>query len=312
MLYYIVKNIEHFERYTLYLKDNTLKMDKIRIRIFSSFGNSDNCKDIYERLCEAKTLDFYGEDKEVFITNSDDYTHVLILNTAMPKIPSHIPKKNVVGLAFEPIHFLGLTQEFLDYAIQNIGKYFIGDTMGLPTPFVEHFSYMWHNPPLQAVPTKSKLISMMVSEKTSQEGHQYRHELIDKILKTDLPIDIYGRGCRYYEHLNDPRIKGEFTESEPYTDYKFHICIENFRSNHYFSEKVMNPLLASTTPIYLGCQNIDSYFPGMILSLTSEVDKDMELLRNVVAHIDVYEKKIDSEIVKSVIFMLRNIKELFL
>jgi len=229
----------------------------------------------------------------------------------MPEIPSHIPKKNVVGLAFEPIRFLGLTQEFLDYAIKNIGKYFIGDTMGLPAPFIEHFSYMWYNPPLQTAPTKTKLISMMVSEKTSHQGHRYRHELLSRILSTDMPVDVYGRGCRYYEELGDSRIKGEFTESEPYNDYKFHICIENFQSNHYFSEKVMNPLLASTTPIYLGCQNIDSYFPGMILYLTGEVDKDMELLRNVVTYVEVYEKEIDIEKVKSAIFILRNMKELF-
>lgn len=286
-------------------------MAHIRIRIFSSFGDSSNCKDIYERLCEAKTLDFYGEDKEVLITNGEDYTHVLILNTATPKIPSHIPKKNVVGLAFEPIRFLGLTQEFVDYAIKHIGKYFIGDTMGLPAPFIEHFSYMWYNPPLKSVPPKTKIMSMMVSEKASQAGHRYRHELLSRILSTDMPIDVYGRGCRYYEELGDSRIKGEFTESEPYNDYKFHICIENFQSNYYFSEKVMNPLLASTTPIYLGCQNIDSYFPGMILHLTGEVDKDMQLFRNIVTYVEVYEKEIDIEKVKSVIFILRNMKELF-
>lgn len=285
---------------------------QIRIRIFSSFGDSSNCKDIYERLCEAKMLEFYGEDKDVFITNDDNYTHVLILNTAMPEIPSHVPKQNVVGLAFEPICFLGLTQEFVDYAIQNIGKYFIGDTQGLPAPFIEHFSYMWYIPPLQTVPTKTKLISIMVSEKTSQEGHRYRHDLLDKILKTDLPIDVYGRGCRYYEQLGDPRIKGEFTECEPYNDYKFHICIENFQSNHYFSEKVMNPLLSSTTPIYLGCRNIKTHFPNMILSLSGDLDNDMELLRNVVADIDKYEKEIDVEKVKSFIYLLRNITKMFL
>ena len=74
----------------------------------------------------------------------------------------------------------------------------------------------------------------------------------------------------------------------------------------------MNPLLASTTPIYLGCQNIDSYFPGMILHLTGEVDKDIELLRNIVTYVEVYEKEIDIEKVKSVIFILRNMKELFI
>jgi hypothetical protein len=283
-----------------------------RIRIFSSFGDSVKCKEIYERLCESTKLENYGPNKEIYITNDDDYTHVLILNTAMPNIPSHIPKQNVVGLAFEPIVFLGLTQEFLNYAIKNIGKYFIGDTMGLPLPFTEHFSYMWHNPPPKTSPVKTKLISMMVSEKASQDGHKYRHQLIHQILQTNLPIDIYGRGCQYYKHLNDQRIKGEFNESEPYDDYHFHICIENCQSNHYFSEKIMNPLLAETVPVYQGCRNIDSYFPGMVISITGNISSDIEMLRQIVFNSQQYKKEIDLGYVKNVVYLLRNIKSIYL
>ena len=41
----------------------------------------------------------------------------------------------------------------------EVKKYFIGDKMGLPEPFIEHFSYMWHNPPLKYKPIKKKPIS---------------------------------------------------------------------------------------------------------------------------------------------------------
>ena len=66
-----------------------------KLRFFSSFGPSLECKNILERLCETHLLNEYGKDKKIFITNGDDYTHVVILNIAMPVIPSHIPKKNV-------------------------------------------------------------------------------------------------------------------------------------------------------------------------------------------------------------------------
>jgi hypothetical protein len=285
-----------------------------RIRIFSSFGNSLACKDIYERLCESSLLDNYGIDKEIYITNDNDYTHVIILNTAMPIIPSHIPKKNIVGLAFEPYIYLGLTEEFVQYAINNIGKYFIGDTMGLPEPFVEGFSYMWHNPPLKQLPEKTKMISMMVSEKASQPGHIYRHELIQKILMTNLPIDIYGRGCKYYEHLNDPRIRGEFVEGEPYNDYRYHICIENCQTNHYFSEKIMNPLIVNTIPIYLGCRNIESYFPNMVIKLSGDVDTDIKMLKQLIIDAKFEQTNnidIDIEKIKNTIYLLRNINKIF-
>jgi len=281
-----------------------------RIRIFSSFGKSENCKDIYERLCESELIDNYGSNKEIYLTNDDDYTHVIILNTAMPDI-RHIHKKNVIGLAFEPIQFLGLSEEFVMYAQTYIGKYYIGDKMNLLEPFVESFSHMWHNAPLKYIPLKNKPISMMVSEKNAQAGHKYRHDLINKILETSLPIDIYGRGCMYYEYLGDDRIKGRFTELEPYENYEFHICIENFETNHYFSEKIMNPLLSATTPIYMGCRNIQKYFPENVIVLSGDLCSDMELLQKIVDNPGKYKRKINVQTVKDKVSLLKNIKLLF-
>ena len=101
-----------------------------RIRIFSSFCPSENCKDVYERLCESDLLENYGKDKKIYFTNGEDYTHAIILNTAMPNL-WRTPKQNVIGLAFEPPFFLGLSNQFIEYAKKNIGKYFIGNNLGI-------------------------------------------------------------------------------------------------------------------------------------------------------------------------------------
>jgi hypothetical protein len=256
-------------------------------------------------------LNEYGPDKKIFITNGDDYTHVILLNTAMPSIPSHIPKSNVIGFAFEPPRFLNLTQQFVDYAKRYIGRYYIGELNGLSEPFVERYSHMWYNPPLKEEPIKTKIMSLMVSEKMDQLGHTYRHQLVNKILETNLPIDIYGRGCRFYSFLGDDRVKGEFSEIEPYEYYDFHVCIENIPLNHYFSEKIMNPLLTSTTPVYLGCRNIDSYFKDSVIVLTGNINRDMDLLNNICREPEKYKKAIDVQMVKDRIYLLNNVDELF-
>ena len=58
----------------------------------------------------------------------------------------------------------------------------------------------------------------MVSRKNQAPGHIYRHYLVKEILKTNLPIDIWGNGCIYYKNIKDNRIKGDFKEIEPYKD----------------------------------------------------------------------------------------------
>lgn len=251
------------------------------IKIFSSFCDTYECKKNFEHI--------WGMTN---ITTGDDYTHVIILNTAMPDI-KHIPKQNVIGLAYEPPAFLNLTPAFIAYAKKYINKYYIGEST-LGAPFIETYSYMFHMKPLP-IQNKTKLMSIMVSQKKIAPGHKYRHELVQGILKTTLPIDIYGRGCTFYK---DERIKGEFKEEEPYSQYVFHICIENFQVKHYFSEKIINPLLCNTMPIYLGCTSINSYFSNIIM-LSGKVEKDIRLLEDIILYPRKYLKSINVEKIKA-------------
>jgi hypothetical protein len=276
------------------------------IRFFSSIGPSAGCIEAITRVSEL-VKDPAFNTKYRF-TLGEDYPHAVIINTAMPALT--IPKENVIGLAFEPLVFLYLTQQFVEYAQKHIGKYLIGEKKNLPPPFIEHFAYMWHITPLTEVPVKTKRMSIMVSHKMLTPGHQYRHTLCKRILNSYLPIDIYGNGCKYYKKSMDMRLKGEFTDNEPYENYRFHIAIENGVTPHYFSEKIMNTLLCQTTPIYLGCQNIDQYFPNSVLTLTGDIEQDMILLKDICLYPERYEKTIDVNKVKKTI-NFSNVVDLF-
>ena len=292
----------------------------MRIKFFSSFCDSLTCKIHYDRVCEVGKMTNYASDssnsKNIFITTGEDYTHAIILNTAMPVLK--IPKENVLGLAFEPPPYLKLTVEFIQYAQKYIGKYFIGDKRSwtalvyLPDVFKEHYAYMWHIAPLTYIPVKNKLMSIMVSNKKFAPGHKYRHILVGHILRSGMPIDIYGRGANNYQHgRGDSRIKGTFNELEPYESYQFHICIENFQTNAYFSEKITNTLLCGTTPIYWGCKNILAYFPANVITLSGEVSKDMSLLRDILLNPAKYTANIDVDAVKNKLNLLKNVEAIF-
>lgn len=284
----------------------------IKIRIFSSFSENPQTKYTMERVFQSHLIPEYNVRFQ--ITDGDDFTHVLILNVAMPDNIEHIPKENVIGLAYEPPFFLGLSPEFVEYARKYIGKYYIGEKYHLQEPFIEHYAYMWHCNILDYIPIKNarNIMSIIISNKTGAPGHKYRHDIVEVILKTNLPIDIYGNGCKMYQSTGDSRIKGEFTEHEPYESYSFHIAIENYQTNHYFSEKIVNSLLCSTIPIYLGCRNIDHYFPGNIIPLSSNLSEDISLLRSILQNPAKYQKSIDVSSVKNTTNLLLNIEKLFL
>jgi len=277
----------------------------IRVKIFCPFASSEKCKEIYERINYSKEFDFYGENKKVYITTDDNYSHAIIINTIMPILT--IPKENVIGLAFEPIRFLNLTIEFVDYAKKYIGKYLIGDKHDLPEPFTEHFGYMWHSRPPKEITIKDKVMSIVVSNKRFAPGHIYRHQLIEEIIKYRLPIDIYGHGSGQYSYSN---VKGSFEDAEPYDNYLFSVCIENFKSNHYFSEKIITPLLYNCMPIYNGCNNIDKYFDN-IINLNGNVENDIKLLIKILKEPYRYYMATYNNKNKKTVNLIENIENLF-
>ncbi len=222
----------------------------------------------------------------------------------MPNISSHIPKKNVIGFAHEPLYFLNLTPQFIDYAKKYISRYFINNANGLPPPFEEGYGYLYHLT-LKHVPmpkTNSSHISLMVSQKRILGGHKYRYLLANQILKRDLPIDIWGRGVPLLKQIfgDKYQLKRPFTDDlDLYNGYKFSIAIENSQAPAYISEKFTNCLITGTVPIYLGCPNIENFFgKECCIFLKGELDADIALLEDICKSPEKYMRTVNTHILR--------------
>lgn len=100
---------------------------------------------------------------------------------------------------------------------------------------------------------KTKLISMVYSDKTWMFGHRLRHIIAKDVLKSggfDEIVDFYGTGPN-----NPIRFK-----SEGLNDYMFSIAIENAKKEMFFCDKIMDCLITGTVPIYWGAPDISKYF----------------------------------------------------
>ena len=98
---------------------------------------------------------------------------------------------------------------------------------------------------------KTKMISMLVSEKKLTHAHGLRHEA------AKMPnVESYGNGV------------GRHVESkvEALRDYRFAVIIENDSTNWWFTEKLIDCFSQGTIPLYRGCPRIGEFFHlgGMI------------------------------------------------
>lgn len=125
---------------------------------------------------------------------------------------------------------------------------------------------------------KSKLVSVISSNKKYTRGHRQRIHFIERLLdRLGDRVDFYGRG---FYNVAD--------KWEAIAPYKYHIALENSSVPHYFTEKLSDAFLGWSYPIYYGCPNIFDYFSPSSLSTVDIADSDQA--------IDAIEKIIDSNL----------------
>ena len=265
--------------------------NQIRVRIFFSQYTSTGLRNAVCSTFAVKDFKF----KHIQFVDDETYTHAIIINCYTfkmePKIKK-LPKRNVLGLAWEPPILLSKSDTVKDFAKKRIGKFLVGHSMkDFPKCYVNYYGFITHLP-VQPKPDKTQFMSIIVSNKRQLHGHIYRHMLILEILKTDLNIHIYGRGANKY---NDDRVKGDFISDEPYKNYTHTIAIENKQYNHYISEKFSSPIALNCIPIYLGCPNVKNYFgKDCHVKLTGDVKNDMILLHDIFNNKDKYLLNLDT------------------
>ena len=306
-----------------YFKNVILDFKKkyIRIRFFSDFCSSETCKKNYEKMCLYKKLDYYGKTNKIYITTTETYTHVFLLNCPVP--PNiHVEKECVIGFAHEPPNNSCLQlyyNNFIEFAQKNIGKYFIGSVGSLPSPpFIGYHGFLFHEMPsnISMFPNKkTKLMSIMVSHKSYTIGHKYRHALVSYILKNNLPIDIWGNGAKFYKQRfpENNNIYGDFKSmAEMCDNYTFTIAIENTCHDHYFTEKIINPFIYHTIPLYWGCKKIEEYFPNYVIKLTGNINMDIITIGRVLKNPNYFalKHKVDIDEVLDKVNLIKNVEKI--
>ena len=113
---------------------------------------------------------------------------------------------------------------------------------------------------------KNKLVSIIASGKKNVVDHYKRHEII---ARHNNVIDVMGRGYTAIEPISVGLI-----------DYMFHIAMENQSRDYHFSEKLINPIMVGTIPIYYGMPSIGDYFDTRGMIIFNDVEEISDILNS--------------------------------
>jgi hypothetical protein len=118
---------------------------------------------------------------------------------------------------------------------------------------------------------KTKMISVISSNKVMSEGHLFRLRTIQHLYNsTRMQVDYFGQTLHspYLQTI----LKDIDGKIEGLKEYRFSVAIENGVCENYFTEKILDCFLTGTIPIYHGCPNISDFFDtrGIITFNTQE------------------------------------------
>lgn len=113
-----------------------------------------------------------------------------------------------------------------------------------------------------AIPVKKFGISALNGNKAATIGHKLRHSIYaiqDKIL---IPRDFYISSRFKLNHNSFQNLEIGNKPNDKLNLFKtqFHLCIENSIEKNYFTEKIIDCMMAKTMPVYYGCSDIFKYF----------------------------------------------------
>jgi hypothetical protein len=180
-----------------------------------------------------------------------------------PRVYSKAPIEKRFGLLTEP----SIGRPFAAQSISHVDQFraiFTHDPLllSLHPKYRRNLfgtSWVFNKEDLISAPSKSKTISIITSNLSRLPGHKLRQSICKKLYQGQCGVDIFGRDIPWGTFIPDRR--------DAIAPYLFTIAIENCRKENYFTEKLIDPLVTRTVPIYWGCPNISDFLntDGLII-----------------------------------------------
>jgi hypothetical protein len=213
----------------------------------------------------------HWRDVEFVFDDSDHYDAAVVFGLPSRELDLGVPAERTYFVASEP----PTVHRYDDRFLRQFGTVITCDAQTRhPRKFVHQVGLPWHlgvwadtgqfranaytfEQLARLDPPKTKLVSVVTSDKAFTKQHRTRLAFVDTLTQRlgDV-VDVFGRGIATFVD------KAEIVEP-----YRFHVAIENCSVPHYWSEKLADPILALSYPIYHGAPNVGGYFPSG--SLTS-------------------------------------------
>ncbi len=256
------------------INDNLIKsfnsfLNKEKIKFVESNENFDIV--MFGSFPDFKILNKYEDKKKICISGENlivKINVVHIINKIFKNISSLRDSLLYFFIKFEIKNFnlpFYIYKKNIDYIRKSKNSIVITDNLiewnsiNIPSTFIYDYSSLLRIDKKLRRNKKKKFCAFIVSNPSNLD----RLIFYKKLLKYK-KIDSYGNvfnNCKISNKL-ERKYGNDFNKinQEIYKDYKFVICFENSYAQNYITEKIINPMISNSIPIYRGASNVRDYF----------------------------------------------------
>lgn len=148
---------------------------------------------------------------------------------------------------------------------------------------------------------KTKVMSAIISDEYQLDGHKKRVNFIKYLHNEDFFADLYGKftqngkGTEIMKGLSKHRGSlPYYTKDDGLFPYKYTFNAENTYENGYFTEKIVDAILAECLCFYWGCPNLESFIDerAFIRLNIDNIEDSIKIIRDSINNNE-YEKRIN-------------------
>ena len=236
-------------------KNNPGGMDFPVLSPDKKFGINLFCNDSLEPSTSANNRSVYTTWKRdgsglVNLYVNGDALKVLEDNSGLPKFIWLLESREIIGEQYKWI------EDNYDFVASRVDGIFTADQRLTQEIDEGKFLYCLSNAAPwvmdRAVYNKSKLVSMIASNKGYTEGHRRRLKVVEKYAAKFGQDDLFGWGLGKELPLKE--------KSTGLKDYMFSFACENANYPTYFTEKLTDCFACGTIPVYYGTAGVAQYF----------------------------------------------------
>lgn len=216
----------------------------------------------------------------------EECDYLVILDHPKRDFSIRVNPNNILHLCLEPPNEIS---KYRQYANKNV-RWIFNQLDIKKNNILSHGALPWHinqdfdflNKLKPESLQKENNIVWITSNQRSSAGHQKRMFFLDHI--ENLPfVNLYGRGIN---PIND--------KWDVLSKSKYAIAYENFQSDHYWTEKIIDCYLSYSMPLYFGCNKIDDFFPRDSFIQIDPNDKHIDLFLSEIVKSNKWEENLEA------------------